>query len=173
MSQIKIEKYLNLPAAIKQQMDFYIRSEFGHIPIVKETKWSAPDWTVINFIDDDIATFYNIVERTVLFDNKTYSCAGINNVITPEKYRGKGLASNTLSETETFLFHDLKVDIGILLCADNLVPFYERLKWYKINCPVYFDQPDGKKRWQANTMLLNGNSGKPEPGEIDLQGLPW
>jgi hypothetical protein len=169
---IEIKKYSDLAAETRERLEFYIQLEFGHIPIVNETKWAVPDWTIINFIGDEIATFYNVVQREILVDDKILKGAGINNVITPGKFRGEGLATTTLSESENFLFDELDSDIGVLLCADSLVPFYERLNWYKINCPVYFDQPDGKKLWKANTMLLNRGA-KFEPGKIDLQGLPW
>lgn len=170
---IEISKYADLSPETRERLDSYIHAEFGHIPIVNETKWATPDWTIINFIDNEIAAFYNIVQRHIVFDNKILKGAGINNVITPAKFRGKGLATSTLRETEAFLFDELGADIGVLLCADNLVPFYKRLDWYKVDCPVYFDQPDGKKLWQANTMLLSVNSEKPEPDKIDLRGLPW
>jgi predicted acetyltransferase len=172
-TMIEIKKYTDLSPEVKERLVFNIHTEFGHIPIVNETKWAEPGWTIINFKDGEIATFYNIVEREILLDNNMLKCAGINNVITPEKYRGKGLATATLTETESFLFEDLGSDIGILLCADHLVPFYKRLGWYKVNCPVYFDQPGGRKLWQANTMLLTRKAEKVNPGEIDLQGLPW
>ena len=170
---IEIKKYSAISPEIKEHLNFYILKEFGHIPIVTETKWAMADWTIINFEGGEIATFYNVVERDIRFDNKILKGAGLNNVITPEKFRGKGLATNTLSETESFLFEDLRADIGVLLCADSLIPFYNRLGWHKVSCPVYFDQPGEKKLWQANTMVLSRKSEKLNPGEIDLQGLPW
>ena len=75
---------------------------------------------------------------------------------------------------EKFLIikYELKSELGVLLCADEHIPFYKRLNWYKINCPVHFDQSNGKKLWEANTMLLTKKD-KWNPKEIDLQGLPW
>ena len=170
---IEIKKHIDLLPEIKNSLDHYIQKEFGHIPIVKETTWAIPDWTVINTIDGEIATFYNVVQREILLDNQVLYAAGINNVITPENYRGKGLATATLKETISFFFNEIKLDIGVLLCADDLISFYGRLGWYKVTCPVYFNQPRGRKRWQANTMLLSQKSEILQPGEIDLLGLPW
>lgn len=169
---IKIQRFTELAIETKEQLDIIIESEFGHIPIVKQTSWALPDWTIIYYFENEIATFYNVVIREISIDEQYFKAAGINNVITPEKFRGKGFSTNTLLETKKYLFEDLNLDLGLLLCADDLVPFYKRLGWYKVDCPVYFDQPTEKKVWTANTMLLtNGTTLYPQ--RIDLNGLPW
>lgn len=169
---IKIHKTSTLDSVIKNQLEQLIEKEFGHIPIVKETTWASPNWTVIFYEGNEIATFYNIVERTITIDDKDCFAAVINNVITPVKYRGKGLATQILNDTEDFIFNELKAGLGLLLCADNLLPFYEKLNWYRVKCPVYFQQSSGKKLWTANTMLRTHNI-EIQPNQIDLNGLPW
>ncbi|WP_062052888.1 GNAT family N-acetyltransferase [Aquimarina longa] len=169
---IKITKYSELDSNTKTILKNYIDTEFGHIPIVNKTKWASPDYTLIFYHNNKIATFYNIVQRAITINDETYKVAGINNVITPKEYRGKGYASKLLKETETYIFNDLKCDYGVLLCADTLIPFYKKLGWYAIDCPVYFKQPNGKQLWKANTMLL-ANKNKVKPKLIDLKGLPW
>lgn len=169
---IKTTKYLSLNQKIKDKLDSYIEDEFGHIKIVQETEWATPDWTITYFEDEEIATFYNIMERMVLIDDEGFKAAGINNVITRKKFRGRGYASKMLKCTVNFIFEELNSDLGILLCADELIAFYERLNWYKVECPVYFDQPDDIKLWDANTMLLSKEK-RLNPNKIDLNGLPW
>jgi hypothetical protein len=169
---IEIKRHSELSGAVKEELDKLIQYEFGHIPIVQETKWAIPDWTIIYYEDNEIATFYNIIERRVTIEHSNLSAAGINNVITPAKFRGKGFSTRTLRDTEHFIFDNLKSDLGLLLCADDLVPFYKRLNWYKVHCPVYFDQPGETKLWPANTMLLTRRVVQ-TPKEINLNGLPW
>ena len=169
---IEIKKYPELLEQTKDKLNSYIKGEFGHIPIVNETEWATPDWTIVYYENDLIATFYNIVEREIMIDNKVFKVGGINNVITPKEFRGKGYASKTLRETEHLIFDDLNCDLGVLLCADSLIPFYERLNWYKVDCPVYFEQSSGVKLWESNTMLLTKNE-KMSPQRIELNGLPW
>ncbi len=161
---------MTLSPGIKQELDFHIQVAFGDSSFVQQTKWATPDWTVINFLNKEVASFYNIVEREIKFGNKVLKVAGINSVITSEKYRGKGFATYMLQETQHFLFNELHSDAGLLLCADSLVPFYERMNWYKVDCPVYIDQPDGKRLWQANTMMLFKGTKERSPSEIDLKG---
>lgn len=170
---IHIYRTAELPAATKKKLEESIHNEFGHIPIVQSITWAVPDWSIIRYEEEKIAAFYNIVEREVLLDTKPYKVAGINNVITLPAFRGKGYASEILAATKGFLFSELGSDAGLLLCADALVPFYEKLDWYKVSSPVYYDQPASpdKQLWQANTMLLH--PGRIDPQEIDLNGLPW
>jgi hypothetical protein len=65
------------------------------------------------------------------------------------------------------------VECGLLLCADSLVPFYEKMGWTKADAQVMYDQPSGKKSWVANCMLLDTQRRFPETRQIDLCGLPW
>jgi hypothetical protein len=171
---IKKLHYPSITPGLKQELDHYVREEFGHVPFVQERSWASPDWTVLYYEEDQLATFYNIVERTITADGVPYKVAGINNVITPKAFRGKGYSTRTLRETEAFLFEELKADYGLLLCADALLPFYSRLNWYTINSTLYYDQPSGKQLYDSNIMLLQA-SGKEKlyPKEINLNGLPW
>jgi len=169
---ITTQKYRDLAAHVKSELDSRIQSEFGHIPIVVDTQWATPDWTVICYAGDDIASFYNIIERKVTIDDTAIDVGGINNVITSSGYRGKGHASRMLRETEQFIFEQMKCQLGLLLCSDELVPFYERLRWNRVNCPVYFEQASCQHLWGANTMLL-GNPEALKPQLINLNGLPW
>ena len=169
---IEIKRYNELSVQTRDKLRSYINAEFGHIPIVSETEWAIPDWTIIYFEYDQIVTFCNIVEREITIDNKNFKIGGINNLITPKEFRGKGFAKKTLHETENFLFNQLKCELGMLLCADDLIPFYERLSWFKLDCSVYFNQSSGEKLWGANTMLLS-KTDKMSPRIIKLNGLPW
>ena len=169
---IKITKYAELTYAEKNTIAELIEEEFGEIQIVKETEWTEPDWTIIYYQENKIVSVYNIIEREILLDSSPIKALGINNVITPKEERGKGYSSKLLRETESLVFDQFKSKIGLLLCADAMLPFYERLNWYKINCPVYFDQSNGIKTWAANCMLLTQNE-RLHPLEINLNGLPW
>ncbi len=169
---IEVKKYAELSEHLKEQLNSFINGEFGHIPIVNETERSTPNWTIVYYDNKRIATFYNIVEREISIDNEKINICGINNVITPKEFRGKGYASKVLRETENLIFENLNCELGLLLCADELIPFYERLNWYKVDCPVYFEQSSGKKLWGANCMLLTKNK-RMRPDKIDLNGLPW
>jgi predicted acetyltransferase len=171
---ISIEKTATLQPALRHQIDAMTKEQFGGDELVRSLAWSEPNWTVVVKEGSSLASFLHIVERVTLFDGKKTSVAGINNVITPPEHRGKGYATDALGEAQYVMFNKLKVEFGLLLCADDLVPYYEKLGWYAVDCPLTFSQPDGKKHtWQAAAMLLAPNGSQPKPKKIDLQGTPW
>jgi predicted acetyltransferase len=171
---ISIEKSSTLQPALRLQIDACTKEEFSNVEIVQQYTWSEPDWTVIVKEGAALASFLHIVEREVLFDGKAKKVAGINNVITPAAHRGKGYATDALSEAQRMMFKRLNVDCGLLLCSDDLVPYYEKLGWYPADCPLTFTQPDKKKHtWKAQAMLLVANGKQLKPKTIDLQGFPW
>lgn len=136
--------------------------------------WSQPDFTVTYTEEKKLVSFYNIVQRDVFFDEKLVAVAGINNVITLPEFRGQGYSSKLLDSTKYFLFDELTVDYGLLLCAKELIPFYKKLGWFDVDSKVFFAQPGNKKeQWNAETMLFSNTETKKHPKEIDLNGLPW
>ncbi len=171
---IKYYSYHELDPNLKAELLNYVSEEFGDVPFVKERVWAEPDYVFIKYDGDVIATFYNVVLRNVALDEKVFKVAGINNVITPKQFRGRGYATQTLRETEHILFDELKCDYGLLLCADALVSFYNRMNWYKADAELYYDQPEGKQLYDSNTMLFSPTaSSRIIPRKIDLNGLPW
>jgi hypothetical protein len=159
---IETSKYIDLNLDTKKILNKIIQDEFGYIPIVQETEWATPDWTIIYYEGNGIARFYNIVERQILVDDKKMKVAGINNVITPQKNRGQGYSSKTLKGVASLVFEELNCEAGLLLCADALITFYARLGWYEDDCPLYFHQASGEKLWTAKTMMLT-KDGKLNP----------
>lgn len=172
---IKLLDFATLQPELKQQLDHHIAQEFGQVPFVLEREWAQPDWVFTLYAEEQLVAFYNVVLREVSFDGEIYRVAGINNVITPAAHRGKGYASRLLQETKALLFEQLGCGLGLLLCADALVPFYSRLGWYKLgDCALYYQQPGGEQYYDSNTMLQSYTL-QPQfsPKHIHLNGLPW
>lgn len=170
---IKIIRYENLDFKTKLEIENLKHDEFGNFSIVNEIEWSKPHWTIAYYEKNELAAFYNVITRCVNLDNYLVKTAGINNLITVKKFRGKGFASKLLRETEYFLFQKLNCQICLLLCSKKLVSFYERLNWDVLDdCSTYFDQVQGTKLWKAETMLRTKNE-KLNPRIINLNGLPW
>lgn len=170
---ILIQEHTKLAPTVKNEMNTVIDNEFGHIPIVAEIEWSVPDWSIIVFEEGQIAAFVNLIERIVYMDTNAYRATGVNNLITIGKYRGKGYGQKLMLAAKQMIFDRLRAQLGILLCADHLVPFYQRLNWQKIHSTVLFNQRHGSRTWEANTMVLSLGELPYSPNQIDLNGLPW
>lgn len=169
-----LRKYPNGISKFEKTIKAEIDKEFGNVPFVNQYSWAYPNWSVIMLgANDHLLSFYNVVERECLFDGKKVHVAGVNNFITPVNFRGLGYGSSLICSAHDIFFNRMDKDFGLLLCADELVSFYNKYDWYKVDSCVWFEQPSGKERWPANTMLLNRNQNKVYPKEIDLCGLPW
>ncbi|MCX2742188.1 GNAT family N-acetyltransferase [Pontibacter anaerobius] len=169
------EKYSELNPFVRSTLSRLVEEQFGHVPFVQEREWALPDWVLAKYEHGEIATVCHVVLRDVSMDGQEYKVAGINNVITPKSYRGKGFASQVLREAEMFIFGELDCTFGMLLCADDLLLFYSRLGWYKLDeYALYYHQPTGEQRYDSNVMLLSPpEQGFFFPKHIHLNGLPW
>ena len=165
--------HFELPAEQKQQIEAVVQAEFSQFAIVRETRWATPEWTILAFEDEELAAFYNLVERTVHIDGIAVRVAGLNNLMTLPAHRGRGLGARLLRETQEHWFDSLGAECGLLLCADALLPFYSRLDWRRAEARVSYTQPCGPRTWAANCMLLDPLGKVGAAREIDLCGLPW
>lgn len=116
-----IEKYVDLPPSVKRLLEKVAGQEFGNIPIVRETTWSVPEWTAICYLGNEVAAFCSIVSRIIFMNGTFYKAAGLHNLITLERFRGKGLATDLLLKSENFMFE------GLLWIWDY---FYVQINWY-------------------------------------------
>ena len=170
---IQIKRHSELVGPEKDIIDKMAAVAFEGVTIVQNTVWSTPDWCVINYQDQEIAMYFNVVERLVSFDGLLLKVAGINNVITQPAFQGKNFASSTLKHSEEFLFKTLKASYALLLCGDELVDFYSKLGWRLTRAKLLVHQPGiGEMNWASNTMLLNPIP-YTDPKLINLNGLPW
>lgn len=154
-------------------MELLAGNEFDRFPIVRQTTWATPDWSLLGMEGCDLACFYNLVERVVQFDGQPIRVAGLNNLVTAPGYKRRGLASRLLTATETEWFTTLKAQYGLLLCADDLLPFYARLGWQRVSSEIRFAQQGSEQLWPANCMVLSPGRQPVDPGVIELRGLPW
>lgn len=171
--RIEAARCAELPAAEWERLEEIAEGEFGEYTLVRETTWAQPDWCYRAFDGAELAVFHNVVLRTVRVDGAEVRAAGLNNMITLPAFRGRGAATRLLSETQPRWFQELGAEIGLLLCADALMPFYARLGWRKLDARVTYDQPAGCRIWSANCMVLDRKGLIGAPRGVDLCGLPW
>jgi hypothetical protein len=168
-----IKKCDDLDVETKESVSKIISDEFGHVPIVKKYEWAIPDWAIILYSSTKISSIAQVITRTVEFDSKKLKIGGLSNLITLKAFRGLGMADEVLKSFENLIFHELNCDLGLLLCADDLVSYYKKYGWIQVHSDLYFDQPSGKQKWTANVMLISKEPLVAEPKTIDLNGLPW
>jgi predicted GNAT family N-acyltransferase len=170
---IEVSRRREMYAPLREQIDQATIEEFGHIPVIRETTWANPDWHVAFISDGRVLSFLSIIERQVSFDREVVKVVGISNVITMECHRHKGLGTLIMQKAQEIMSVCLQADFGLLLCSNDVTPFYARLGWVNTRARLSFDQPTGKREW-GKDVLIYSPRGKPcDCMNIDLRGLPW
>ncbi len=131
------------------------------------------DWRVLVTVDGQLAGHVAVTERTGAVGGQQVKLAGISDVETAPRWRGRGLARAAMARAAALMRDELHADFGLLLCKPWLVPFYERLGWQAAAGPTVFDQPGGKATYHLSTMVLPCGGRELPAGTIDLCGLPW
>ncbi|MCB0356741.1 MAG: GNAT family N-acetyltransferase [Bdellovibrionales bacterium] len=172
-SHFLISKWDEVENTLKSRLQQAPLDEWGHIPAVRNRQWATPNWTIALLGNDNsLIGFLNIIERELLFDDQEIDASGINNVIVFNPYRGLGYGEVLMQRAQEFFTEELKSDIGLLLCADEVSGFYEKLGWKKFKGPLLYDQPNEKLEWHQNVYLFSSKV-KLDFEKIDLCGLPW
>lgn len=171
---MRIEKQLvsQLSANLCQELQSRVDREFGGVAIVKEHVWAEPTWVFMGFVGDQLVSFLNIVDRTVLADGTPTHFFGLNNVITEPEHRGHGYSTRLNRVAQDFMLETDANACGFLFCADDLIPFYSSLGWQRFAGEVTVVQPSGDKRWPSNAMFYDLSPGR-SWRTIHLCGLPW
>jgi predicted acetyltransferase len=137
------------------------------------TRWSPPDWAVMVWEDDEMVSNVHIIERTVKVGDRQVHLGGIGNVATKVEWRKRGYASEALKIATDFLRDPLKVDFGLMIATDQMVPKYQKKGWRVVASSMLMEQPDGKMALSYPVMILPVEKQDWPEGVIDLCGLPW
>jgi aminoglycoside 2'-N-acetyltransferase I len=135
--------------------------------------WSQDDWRLLVRMNDRIVSHVAITERICLVDGQPVKVGGIGGVGTHPEWRKQGLASLAMRKTADFLVKTLKVDFGVLFCANELVPYYQRLGWRTIDSPVFFGEEGEKMPCDCPVMYLPGTKPYWPWGEVNIRGRLW
>ena len=167
----EVGRFENLSSEVSAFIQGAAKREFGDVPIVQQHVWAKADWCIRALKNGEILGSVSLVVRTARFDEKSVAVVGINNLITEPSARKMGIGKALMRKATEFCFEKLKAEAIVLFCADDLVGYYQKLGFTKVNCPVWIEQPKGSKTWSSN-CLVNSKVGVPGRS-IDLCGLPW
>ena len=142
-------------------------------PDFDSIEWSAQEWMALGRLDGQLVSQLCLLKREILVGGERVWVAGIGGVATHPQRQRKGLASQLMRATETFMRDEIRVPFGLLVCAEVTRPFYKSLGWKLVANSLTFVQNEQRLPLYTCVMALP-LSGQPWPaGEIDLCGLPW
>jgi len=169
--RIEVKSAKELSTFEKARVDCVVTSSL--YAFLTGTKWASADWTVMVWEDEDLVTNVHIVERTVMVGGQSVRLGGIGNVATKVEWRKRGYARSALKMAQNFLRDPLKVDFGMMIATDQMVPRYVKLGWKVAAQSMWIEQPDGKTTLNFPVMVLPVCMQEWPEGGIDLCGLPW
>jgi hypothetical protein len=147
---------------------------FGDQAWTADYSWASPEWGLLLMDADEPVSYLKIVTRTGTAGGSAIRLGGIGSVMTPTPLRGRGHASELVRRAAGFMFDELGVDLGMLLCLPGLLPFYGALGWTEVRSPVWIEHPErGRIRWPEGAMVLPRAGTAWHDAEIDVRGLPW
>ncbi len=131
------------------------------------------DFNVQTYRGDELVGFAHVFTRLARLDDTAVLMGGLGGVLTTKQYQGAGIGSITVRKAGEVILKNFKADLGVLLCKETLVKFYERLGWRRMLGPVVVEQPAGTMQWPHATMVLLRESDDSIPRNLDLCGLPY
>jgi len=134
--------------------------------------FATVDWYIFGVRDDQWVSMLEIAERVATVDQHPVALALIGSVGTVPQWRGHGYAPALLRQATSCLCHQRGLAFGLLLCMEQVVPFYERCGWQRVVAPLFYDQPSGKSQSDQHTMVYSCPNHTWPQGTIDLCGLP-
>ncbi len=170
--KIEILESAKVEESLRNDLAKRIHREFGHVEVVRTHKWAEPTWTLLGLENNELVSFLNIIDRQGQVDGKPFHLLGLNNVITEPVHRGKGYSKKLNQAALDFMKKKDTQALGVLFCADDLLPFYSSLGWKKFSGQTTIWQPSGEKVWPSNCMTYSFEVPIAFK-EINLKGLPW
>jgi len=169
--RVEIKRSGEMTPSEQEQVDRLIGQVFG--AEVVGYAWADVDWHVLVWIEGQLASHVEIIERTGTVDGQPVRLGGIGGVASAAEWRGRGLATLAMEKAAKFMCDGLAVGFGLLICGQEMIPFYHRLGWQVVEGPLVFDQLEGKVTFDDVVMVLPCTGQEWPAGMIDLCGLPW
>ncbi len=175
---IQFIPHADLTPELQREFDRLDRLAFGETifeedPDFPAIHWAVPDWMALGFLQGQIVTQLCMPKREILVGKEKFWVAGLGGMATHPEFQHQGFGSALLAATEAFMQDTLLVPFGLLICADETRPFYERSHWQLAANALYFTQEGQRRIMNPSVMILALTDRLWPPGEIDLCGLPW
>jgi predicted GNAT family N-acyltransferase len=169
--RVEIRPASDLSPSLQAQIIQWLVSEF--VQEGDETLWSEMDWHILGWVGDNLISHVDIIDRHASVGDLDVHLGGIGGVMTRPAWRRRGYSTTLMRESHQFMQDEMSVDFGLLLCDEDLVSFYSRLGWQRVDNPLVYDQPGGKVIWDDVVMVLACNRDHFPVGEVAIQGYPW
>lgn len=177
--RIEIIPKVNLSAAQTQALAALSRAVYPPSPDgikpQNPISWATTTWSVLVWDQaHQLVSHVGLLARQGRFTDCPVLIGGIGGVKTHPTARRRGYARAGIDHAIEFLCIEQAVDFSLLVCREELLPYYGRLGWHHFAGDLLVEQPPGIEKFVFNQpMVFEGNGRLPLNGVIDLCGMPW
>lgn len=158
-------------ASLSDEERWHVHARQAHIFDLSET-FATVDWYIFGLYHGQWVSMLEIAQRRVFVGTQPVDIALIGSVVTRPEWQHHGYATTVLQTATAFLCQRLNLSFGLLLCLNDIVPFYQQRGWEQITESLFYTQPSGRIQSDQQTMVYCC-SDQPWPrGMIDLCGFP-
>ena len=101
---------------------------------------------------DILMAYITLTNLSVIIDDQQLDCTGVGGVCVEKAMQHSGIGSLLMQEAGKYI--EERAQLGILLCKDPLVPFYEKCGWKRVQ---YKSASVAGINYEHNIMLLGKN----------------
>jgi GNAT superfamily N-acetyltransferase len=176
--EIQFIPHADLNPELQHEFDALDQLAFGEIVVDEDPdfppiQWATPDWMALGFLQGQLVTQLCMPRREIMVGREKIWVAGLGGMATHPEYQHRGLGSTLLAATESFMRDTIQVPFGLLICAEDVRPFYEQACWQVVADFLYFRQNQQRRGLNTCVMTLQLTDRPWPAGDIDLCGLPW
>jgi GNAT superfamily N-acetyltransferase len=128
---------LDLPRELEIQVLAFMRIVWGDAfegdDRLRTRLWD--DERAVHFVRADgdlLVSHAQIVAPPIVHQGRPLRIAGVGGVMTYPQFRGEGHGAAVMQRTTDHIRSDPSFDLGMLFCAREVAPFYERFGWTEL-----------------------------------------
>lgn len=167
--------------ALRDLFDSEYRETHGEWDPDRPFGYSPADVHTIVFRGSMAVAHVGYQRRLIRVGQDDVPVAGTGGVLVHREWRAGGRGGRVMSHAQRAMRDDEHVDFGYLGCREEVVPFYERTGWSRVNAVEHHvSMTDASETVTSTTgpilvYAAGSHIGADEwpQGDIDLRGTPW
>ncbi|MCP1429910.1 aminoglycoside 2'-N-acetyltransferase I [Microbacterium foliorum] len=170
-------------AALRELFDSEYRSTHGEWDPDRPYGYSPADVHTTIFRGNRAVAHVGFQRRVIRVGRAEVRVAGTGGVLVHPDWRSDGVGRRVMSHAQQAMRGDERVEFGYLGCRDEVVAFYERTGWSRVNAVerhVSTVDPTKIVTSSGGPILVFAAGADPHAdaprwplGDIDLNGAPW
>lgn len=136
-------------------------------------EWTPPGWGVLVTVGGEIVSYTGIVVTEAAVNGRPAAIGGVGSIATHPAHRGQGHASRSIEMALDWMAGK-DVEFAMLVCRDELVPYYERGGWDMYAGELLVSQFGERETFTFNRVMVRAvTADPPSGGVIDIGEPPW